>query len=103
MYDGIHWAGGENGRQGIPVENVDFVKLDVTSANLLDPFERLFAAIVEVIDHYDVVVGIQQLDYGMATDIAGPTGYQYSHGFLSCVGFKYHHCLGRCPAMPTLD
>ena len=92
------------------MQNVDFVKLDISRADFLDSFERLLAAVVEVVDHYDLVAGIQQFDYGMAADITGPTGDQDSHEILwlggfgtHCCGLKYHYCLGRCPAKLTLD
>mmetsp|Transcript_3160 Transcript_3160/g.7434 ORF Transcript_3160/g.7434 Transcript_3160/m.7434 type:complete len:280 (-) Transcript_3160:6-845(-) len=54
------------------VAEVHLVELDhLLAGELLDAAHRLPARIDQIVDHHHVVVGLQQLEHGVAADVAG--------------------------------
>ena len=65
--------------------HIGLIEAEVLAGDLLDAVEDHGGCIIVVVRHDDVVAGIQELDAGVAADVACAAGNQNSHvQYLSC-------------------
>ncbi len=67
---------GKDPPQPLPVADVDFGESRRPAADLRHPLQRHGGAVAQVVDHDDVVAGLEQFDHRVRADEAGAAGYQ---------------------------
>ncbi len=76
----------ENGFQGSPVQQVDLVEFSGLPVSSCTRCSDFLLAVGEVVDHHDLVAGFEQLQAGVAADIARAAGDEDFHGLRSARG-----------------
>ena len=71
----------EDTANGFAVGYIDMVGRKIPAGDLPEAFHCHRAAIGIVIRYDNITTPVQQLYCGVATDITGPAGQQYIHGF----------------------
>ena len=56
------------------VAHIGALEQQLAAGDSPHPSQRFLAAVAQIIDHHDLVAGIQQLDAGVAADITGSAG-----------------------------
>ena len=79
MDDGIEILVAEDILQGPAITQVGLDEPRRAPRDLADPAEGLFLAVAEIVDHHDLMAGRQQLDTGVAADVARAACHQYPH------------------------
>ncbi len=69
----------KNAVQRGAVADILLVEGDLLPGDLLNPFDRLGGRVYQIVDHNDIHALFQELNAGVASDITGTAGYQYSH------------------------
>ena len=59
--------------------HVCLVEAEILAGDLLDPVQNHRRSVIIVICHHDIVASVQQLDAGVAADVAGTAGNQNCH------------------------
>ncbi len=74
MNDAIDvWMRIEDFVDGSLIPHVDIMKLRAFSADQFNAIERFLGRVVEIVEDYDVVVGLEQGKGSKGTNVAGPT------------------------------
>ena len=71
--------GGEYPAQPLLVPDIAFIKGEILPRQLLDPAQRLRFRVVVVVDHHDIAARLEQLNTGVAADIAAAPRNQNGH------------------------
>ena len=58
------------------ITDIAFDQLDFTASNRLDPFQRFWMAIAEVVEDNHILTSAKKFDTGMRADIASPASYE---------------------------
>jgi hypothetical protein len=79
MNDGINLMFLKDSIEFILVEQVDLMKSERLSGDLLYTVQGFCFTVAQVIDDDNLPARIQKFHAGMASDITGASGYQYRH------------------------
>jgi hypothetical protein len=81
VHDGVHGVSVEDGREGVPITDVQLVDgADEAAGDPFHPGEDLRCAVGVVVDHDHFVAVVQQFHAGVAADETGPAGDEDRRG-----------------------